>query len=62
MKIGDLVKYSDKSGYVTPLEQDLRNQLGIVLGFRNHTFLIQWSNGTRLWRHIEVLEVVNESR
>ena len=57
MKIGDLVKYRDNTGY-----HPFHDQLGIVLGFRNHTFLIQWNNGTRLWRHIEVLEVVNESR
>ena len=57
MKIGDLVKYRDNTGY-----HPFHDQLGIVLGFRNHTFLIQWNNGTRLWRHIEVLEVINESR
>ena len=51
MKIGDLVKYSDNS-----------DQLGIVLVQRDNTFLIQWNNGKRLWRHIEVLEVVNENR
>ena len=55
MKIGDLVKYRSS-------HHSLYDQLGIVLGFRNHTFLIQWSNGTRLWRHIDVLEVINESR
>ncbi len=55
MKVGDLVKYKYING-----EPSTERDIGIIidtqsLGLR---MLVEWNNGTRLWRHVNVLEVI----
>ncbi len=54
MQVGDLVKYKPH------LTDNNKSEIGIVidtqsLGLR---MLIEWNNGVRQWRHINVLEAI----
>ena len=55
IEIGSLVKYKDRFAC-----KDTADWIGVVIdhsagGLR---FLVEWNSGMRLWRHINVLEVI----
>ena len=60
MKVGDLVRYGK------PFRDEFKrhsNDIGIILEDTGiGTILVQWNNGTRMWRHTSKLEVISESR
>ena len=52
MRVGDLVRADNKT------------DTGIIVlqSASGSKFLVQWNNGTRMWSHTSILEVVSESR
>ena len=60
MKVGDLVRYG--KSYRGEFNR-YSNDVGvIVVDDGVDTMLVQWNNGTRMWRHTSILEVISESR
>ena len=55
MKVGDLVRYRNSNRHNTSVGI-------IVVDGGVEAMLVQWSNGTRIWRHTSILEVISESR
>jgi len=55
MKVGDLVRYKKSNSTITDVGI-------IVVDDGVDTMLVQWNNGTRIWRHTSILEVISESR
>jgi len=55
MQVGDLVRYRNSNMHNTDVGI-------IVVDDGVDTMLVQWNNGTRMWRHTSVLEVISESR
>ena len=56
MKVGDLVRYCNHL-----VRRTETPWIGLVVHKDDTTMLVQWNNGTRQWRHSDVLEVVNAS-
>ena len=56
MKVGDLVRY-----YNHLISRTETPWIGLVVHKDDTTMLVQWNNGTRQWRHSDVLEVISES-
>ena len=56
MKVGDLVRYCNHL-----IRRTETPWIGLVVHKDDTTMLVQWNNGTRQWRHSDVLEVIGES-
>ena len=57
MKVGDLVRYCNRL-----IRRTETAWVGVIVHKDDMTMLVRWNNGTRQWRHSDVLEVISASR